>query len=243
MKTYDITTQQHISDHIQVAGDIDIVYNIRAGAQLDLQQITTTKENAKENAKDSTKINITYNLEQGATLNVNTLDIDNKLLHRTQTFNLIGTGASANATGLYITADGEKSTNNIKMNHLNPNCTSSQTYKGLVGGVSEFLGHIFIEKDAQHTQALQQNHNILLNPSARVISNPWLEIYADDVKCNHGATVGKNDPDAIYYLRQRGIPELDAKKLMLEAFIDECVMNHPSKDELLELISAKLKTL
>ena len=235
MKTYEITTQENIVDHLQVADDVQIVYNIKQGATLHLQQIATTKGDAR--------INITYNIEAGATLMANTLDIDNKNIHRTQEINLIGEGAYASVTGLYMTDEGEKSNNVIKMNHMKPNCSSSQLYKGLVGGVSEFLGHIYIANDAQRTEALQQNHNMLLSDSGRAISNPWLEIYADDVKCNHGSTVGKNDPDAIYYMRQRGISENDAKKLMLEAFIIECVEDNSKQTEILELISEKLKSL
>ncbi len=235
MKTYEITAEQHIIDHLQVAENMRVTYNIKAGATLHLQQIATTKGTAT--------IHITYNIEQGATLVANTLDIDNQNIHRTQEFNLIGESANASVTGLYLTGKNEKSNNIIKMNHLKPNCSSKQLYKGIIDGRSEFLGHIYIEKHAQNTEALQQNHNMLLSDSGRVISNPWLEIYADDVKCNHGSTVGKNDPDAIYYMRQRGISEVDAKKLMLEAFIIECVEDNTMQTEVLEMISEKLKSL
>jgi Fe-S cluster assembly protein SufD len=106
------------------------------------------------------------------------------------------------------------------VDHSQPNCESHQDYKGVFAGESKgvFNGKIFVDRLAQKTNAFQQNNNILLDDKATVNTKPQLEIFADDVKCSHGCTVGQLDNDALFYLRSRGIPEKEAKALMTYAF-------------------------
>ena len=106
------------------------------------------------------------------------------------------------------------------VHHAQPYCESHQDYQGLVAERSEgvFNGHILVAKIAQKTNAFQQNNNILLDDKATVNTKPQLEIFADDVKCSHGCTIGQLDEEALFYLRSRGIPKKEAKALMTYAF-------------------------
>lgn len=163
--------------------------------------------------------------QRSSVVRMTTLDIDNKLVVRNQDISLNQSGADCSMRGLYMTSDGQRCDNYIKVRHLRENCTSNQSYKGVMGGksVAAFTGSIFVDRDAQKTLAYQQNHNILLSDLAKVYTRPQLEIYADDVKCNHGATVGKLDPEAIYYMRQRGISIDAARRLQVVGFADDVV--------------------
>lgn len=110
-----------------------------------------------------------------------------------------------------------------RVHHAQPNCESHQNYKGIYGGQSTgvFNGKIYVEKEAQKTDAFQQNNNILLSEKATVNAKPQLEIFADDVKCSHGCTIGQLDESAMFYMQQRGIPQKEAKALLLYAFSNE----------------------
>jgi Fe-S cluster assembly protein SufD len=123
---------------------------------------------------------------------------------------------------------------------------SNQLYKGILDNtaVGAFTGRIHVWPDAQKTMAYQKNNNILLSDTASMYSKPQLEIYADDVKCSHGATVGQIDQDALFYLRSRGIPEKESRLLMLYAFAHEVVsaIKVPAlKDRIDELIDKRLR--
>ena len=101
---------------------------------------------------------------------------------------------------------------NTLVNHIEPNCESHQDYKGIFDGNSTgvFNGSVLVEKEAQKTNAYQSNNNVLLTDKATINSKPQLEIFADDVKCSHGCTIGQLDEDALFYLRSRGIPKREA---------------------------------
>lgn len=156
---------------------------------------------------------------------VTTVDLNNRELVRNQYVSFHGRGAHCSLSGLYLTSDDQRCDNFIKVCHLVPDCTSVQNYKGVMAGssVASFTGSIYVKQDAQKTAAYQQNHNILLGDKSRVYTRPQLEIYADDVKCNHGATVGRLDEQAIYYMRQRGIPRQHARRLQIEGFAADVV--------------------
>ena len=158
-------------------------------------------------------------------LKVVTVDINNQSLVRNQHVALGEQGAECSLSGIYITSNGEHVDNYIDMVHGSPDCVSNQLYKGIVGegSTAAFTGHILVAADSQRTSAYQQNHNIIMGDNTRVDTRPQLEIYADDVKCSHGATVGKLDPEALYYMRQRGISLKEAKRLQLEGFAEDAV--------------------
>ena len=109
----------------------------------------------------------------------------------------------------------------ILMHHRAGGCVSHQLFNGIAGGSSRvtFDGRIIVAPDAQQTEAYQENHNIVLSDNAHVETTPQLEIYADDVKCSHGATTGRLDEDALFYMRTRGVPEAEAKVLQMISFL------------------------
>ncbi len=111
------------------------------------------------------------------------------------------------------------------MHHRAPGCRSTQLINGIAGGEAQvtFHGTIVVAPDAQKTDACQENHNIVLTPQAIVLTEPQLEIYADDVKCSHGATVGQLSADELFYMRSRGIPEAEARTLQMLSFLSPVI--------------------
>ncbi len=142
------------------------------------------------------------------------------------TVDLAGRDAESVVNALFALGEEEQSSLSIRTNHLVADCRSASEVRGLAGGkaVGAFDGMVYVAPDAQRTDAFQQNRNMLLSDTARIDTKPQLEIYADDVKCSHGATVGQMDAEAIYYLRQRGLDEQQARRLQLTGFADDLVM-------------------
>ena len=140
---------------------------------------------------------------------------------------LVGEGAEANVSGVYVCGDDEKVKISVDMHHTVPHCNSRQLFKGIAGGSSrvDFYGKIIVAQDAQKTEAYQENHNILLTDEAKVDTKPQLEIYADDVKCSHGATIGRLNEEEQFYMRSRGITLEDAKLLQMISFISPVLEN------------------
>jgi Fe-S cluster assembly protein SufD len=134
---------------------------------------------------------------------------------------LVGEGAEVSLKGLYLCGGDERVNFRILMHHRAPGCVSRQLFNGIAGGSSHvtFEGRIIVAPDAQKTEAYQENHNIVLSDQAHAETMPQLEIYADDVKCSHGATVGRLDEEALFYMRTRGVPEKDAKVLQMLSFL------------------------
>ena len=137
------------------------------------------------------------------------------------TIDLTGAHSEVRLSGIYLCSGHDDVTFDITMHHRTGDCCSRQIFNGLAAGEAKcgFFGKIVIAPDAQRTEAFQENHNILLSDSARVNTKPRLEIYADDVKCSHGATVGKLNEDEQFYMRSRGIPEDEAKVLQMISFV------------------------
>lgn len=155
-------------------------------------------------------------------------------------------GASTDALGLYLLDKKQHVDNFTVIEHMAPNCTSNQHYKGVIDDAAKgaFTGKIHVHQDAQKTEAFQSNNNVLLSKEAKMHTKPQLEIYADDVKCSHGATVGQIDENALFYLRARGIPKEEARLMMMNAFAFEVV--NGIKEEVLkirmqDLISKRLR--
>ena len=144
---------------------------------------------------------------------------------------LAGEGAEANIFGAYVCGAQEKVRIAVDMHHDLPHCNSRQLFKGIAGGASkvDFYGKIIVAQDAQRTEAYQENHNILLSDGAKVDTKPQLEIYADDVKCSHGATIGRLNEDEQFYMRSRGITLEDAKVLQMISFIAPVLENIPDE--------------
>jgi Fe-S cluster assembly protein SufD len=136
---------------------------------------------------------------------------------------LDGEGGGCTLNGLYVARNRQHVDNRTYIDHARPHCSSWQLYKGVMDDRSHgvFNGKILVQQDAQKTSAKQSNKNLLLTKDALVDTKPQLEIFADDVKCTHGATIGKLDEEALFYARSRGIDESSARTLLTYAFASE----------------------
>jgi Fe-S cluster assembly protein SufD len=136
---------------------------------------------------------------------------------------LAGEGGECLINGLFVGVGKQHLDNYMKVEHKAPHCGSRQFYNGILDEHSRgvFHGRIIVHKDAQKTDAKQTNRNLLLSDDAQIDTKPQLEIYADDVKCTHGATIGQIDETALFYLRSRGLPESEARGMLLYAFAHE----------------------
>lgn len=136
---------------------------------------------------------------------------------------LDGENIESSLDGLYGIRGHQHIDNHTCVDHRYPHCTSSQLYKGILDGSARavFNGKIFVRREAQKTNAYQLNRNLMLSPDAEVDTKPQLEIYADDVKCTHGATIGQIDEDEIFYLQSRCIPKKQAISLLSHGFAED----------------------
>ena len=138
---------------------------------------------------------------------------------------MAGEGSECLINGLFMANGRQHMDNYMLVEHASPHCNSRQFYNGILNGQAHgvFHGRIIVHKDAQKTDAKQTNRNLLLCDDAQIDTKPQLEIYADDVKCTHGATIGQVDENALFYLRSRGLNETSAKHILLQAFANECL--------------------
>lgn len=161
---------------------------------------------------------------------------------------LNGEGARFALNGVGISTADEKIRVHVELRHNVPGCSSSQLFKNLVGGMArvDFYGRIIVAQDAQKTEAYQANHNLLLSETARVNTKPQLEIYADDVKCSHGATIGKLNEDEQFYMRSRGISLAEARFLQMISFVSpvfDLVPEETERERLKNEVEAELRTI
>ena len=157
---------------------------------------------------------------------------------------LDGNAATCTLNGLYLTDGVQHIDNQTSIEHIAPNCPSHEVYKGVLDGRSHgvFNGKVYVHPEAQKTDGKQSNNNLLLSPNARVDTKPQLEIFADDVKCTHGATVGRLDEVAMFYLNSRGIGRETARMLLTYAFaadVLETIELQPMKEELEKMVLAR----
>jgi len=189
----------------------------------------------------------TLRLQQGRSANVSShsLLLGGGLVHNNVHPVLAGEGSECLINGLFIGNGQQHLDNYMLVEHASPHCASRQFYNGILDDKAHgvFHGRIIVHKDAQKTDAKQTNRNLLLSDDARIDTKPQLEIYADDVKCTHGATIGQIEENALFYLRSRGIDEISARKLLLLAFAGECLERmtaNPARDHVERLINDHL---
>lgn len=158
------------------------------------------------------------------------------------TARLVGDNAHADLSGLYFGKEDAHIDNHILVDHISPNCTSNQLYKGVLNHSSTgvFNGKIFVKPDAQKTNAFQSSKALLLSNEASINSKPQLEIFADDVKCSHGAAIGQLDENALFYLMARGITKEEATQILTYAFAHE-VIDHVHSKPIRQFLCDKLK--
>ena len=169
----------------------------------------------------------TLRIQQGRHANVAThsLLLSGALVRNNVHPVLAGEGSECLINGLFMANGRQHMDNYMLVEHASPHCDSRQFYNGILNGQSHgvFHGRIIVHKDAQKTDAKQTNRNLLLSDDAQIDTKPQLEIYADDVKCTHGATIGQVAEEALFYLRSRGLDESSARHLLLLAFANECL--------------------
>ena len=171
-------------------------------------------------------INSTYfKQEKNSNLCTNLIILNGGIIRNDYKINLNGEGCNSEIYGVYLMDSGQHINNQVYVDHVKANCTSNQIFKGILDEQASgvFNGHVLVHRNAQHTSASQTNRNILLTDEASINTQPFLEIYADDVKCGHGATVGQLDKEAMFYLRSRGIGEKNARMLLMYAYAAEII--------------------
>jgi Fe-S cluster assembly protein SufD len=184
-------------------------------------------------------------LHRASTLTSQAITFGGRIARNDITATLAGEGAECTLNGLYV-ADGDTVVDtHTTIDHAMPHCPSHEVYKGILAGRAKavFNGKIIVRPDAQKTDAKQTNKALLLSGDASINTKPQLEIFADDVKCTHGAAIGQLDPDQLFYLRARGISEQNARNILIHAFASD-VLNGIRHDavraRLEEVLVAKL---
>jgi len=164
-------------------------------------------------------------LESNNRFNAFTINFGGNLVRNNLSVKLNGEYAEAHLNGVYVLNGKDHVDNHLEVDHAVPNCNSHQLYKGLMDDQSTgvFNGKILVRKDAQKTNAFQSNKNMLLSEQATMNTKPQLEIFADDVKCSHGATIGQMDKNALFYLKSRGLDDSTARQIMFQAFVGEVI--------------------
>ncbi|NNC85406.1 MAG: Fe-S cluster assembly protein SufD, partial [Bacteroidia bacterium] len=162
-----------------------------------------------------------------ATFDITTVCIDGELIRNDLIIRMQKQNSVSHLHGVYVLNDSQQVDNHTLVDHQVANCESNELYRGVVDetAMAVFNGKVFVQPDAQKTNAFQSNANILLSDDATVNTKPQLEIWADDVKCSHGATTGQLDEEAMFYLRSRGIGSDKAKELLLNAFTKDVIDN------------------
>ena len=184
----------------------------------------------------------------GSVFSGSSLAIEGRLVRNNVHALLAEEGCTCNLDGLYLASGASHIDNHTTIDHRAPRSTSRECYKGVVDGRSRavFSGRIVVRPGAQQTDARQTNRNIVLSDGAAVHSKPHLEIFANDVKCSHGATTGRLNPDALFYLRSRGIGEKEANQLLIRAFMLEgldCITQTGLRAELEGLLVKRIESL
>jgi len=184
--------------------------------------------------------------QRSSTFTSHTISLGGALVRNNLIGVLEGEGAECTMNGLYVATGRQHIDNHTEIDHAMPHCNSHELYKGILAGRSKgvFNGKIRVRKDAQKTDAKQTNKNLVLSDNASVDTKPQLEIFANDVRCTHGATIGQLDEEAIFYLRSRGIGEGKARDMLIDAFAGDVIDRiklEPLSKSLHEIIHRRLE--
>lgn len=227
----DVVVKEGATTRLMVATEgatTDINIDVESGANLSIVHIVSERS----------ATNLSIALSEGALCRVTQVVIsasDSRVVA-----SLVGRGARFELGGAFVLTDDDQAGVTVDVNHMTSECVSRTMVKGVASGRSHgsFSGLVYVAPDAQRTDSEQSSRNITIG-EARIETLPQLEIYADDVKCSHGATVGQMDGEAIMYMRQRGLSLADAKRLQIEGFVDDVVL-HASIDGLTEVLTELL---
>jgi len=208
-----IERHQSLTDNPVLTNSVTEIFTNKR-AIVDYYKIQNDKENA------SLIDNTFVNQKQESIAKVHTFSFGGKLIRNNLNFYQNGERIDSTMKGITIIGNKQHVDHNTLVHHIEPNCESHQDYKGIFDGssIGVFNGKVVVNKEAQKTNAFQANNNILISDKASINTKPQLEIFADDVKCSHGCTIGQLDESAMFYLRSRGIPEKEARALLMFAF-------------------------
>ncbi len=184
--------------------------------------------------------------EKNSILANNVITLNGGFTRNQVDLSLTDENCTADLNGLYLMDRNQHVDNQVFVDHAASNSRSNQLYKGILDDQASgvFYGKVLVGRNSQNTKAFQNNKNILLTDETKINTQPFLEIYADDVKCSHGATVGQLDTDALFYMRSRGICERTAKQMLMYAFAGEVVKKisiEPLRDNITKLVEKRLK--
>lgn len=184
--------------------------------------------------------------EAGSNVLLNGVTLHNGTTRNTTEITLAGRGAEVNVCGMAIADKNEQVDNHTFIDHQVPDCTSNELFKYVLddNATGAFAGKVLVREGAQRTVSQQTNRNLCATREARMYTQPQLEIYADDVKCSHGATVGQLDENALFYMQQRGISQKEARLLLMFAFVNEvvdCIRMEALKDRLHLLVEKRFR--
>ncbi len=191
-------------------------------------------------------LNHTYvTMQQGASFRSVALTLNGGHIRNHTEIRMLGEHCDVEAHGLYLNDQEQQVDNYIFVDHAYPNCNSRELFKGILDDSARgtFNGHVLVEDGAAKTEAYQSNKNILLTDKAHVTTQPFLEIYNDDVKCSHGSTVGQLDEQALFYIRSRGISERTAMTMLSYAFCDEVLQQirlEPVRNSMMDMVKKRL---
>ena len=211
---------QVIESHVSTGpGVTNAVTRVRVGPDANLTHVRVQDEHAEAVHVGETVID----LQRGAHLESASLSIGAQVARNGLSVGLNGESAVAKLSGLSILSGSQRHDTVLSIDHDSTDCRSEQDFRSVVDdrARSSFCGHVRVAHGADGTDASQSNRNLLLSRTAQVDTRPWLEILADDVKCNHGATVGQLDDEALFYLRSRGVPVARATSMLVAAFVAE----------------------
>ena len=234
-----------VQDHQSLGGGTQLTNAlievfVGEGATLDLVLLQ------RESERTFHVSNLVAHLERDARLRCHTLTIGGSLVRNDLEVELAGQGAETTLNGLAIGARGRLIDNHTLVDHAVPHTSSSELYKGVLGDGARgvFRGRVVVRKDAQKCSALQQNPNLIVSDGSEVDTRPQLEIYADDVTCSHGSSIGQLDADAVFYLRSRGLGLPEARELLTQGFVNEILGALPVESlsgALREIVLAELR--
>jgi Fe-S cluster assembly protein SufD len=233
-----IERHQSLSKNAVLTNSVTEIF-AKKRAYVDYYKIQNDKENAS--IIDSTFVS----QHTQSNCRVHTFSFGGKLVRNNLNFYQKGERCDSTLNGITILENKQHTDHNTLVHHAAPNCESHQDYKGIYADTSTgvFNGKVYVEKEAQKIDAFQQNNNVLIDDKATVNSKPQLEIFADDVRCSHGCTIGQLDEDALFYMRSRGIAKKEARALLMYAFANtvlESVKIPELKKRINKLIANKI---
>jgi Fe-S cluster assembly protein SufD len=238
MPSLDVTIEAGAKCELVVVGgaeSADLNIDVERGAELNIVHSVAERSVA----------DIAVALAEGAVCRITEVVTSSSDVHVVAS--LVERNARFELDGAFVLTDEEKGSVAVDVNHMASDCSSRTSYKGVASGKAHgsFSGLVYVAPDAQRTDSQQSSRNITIG-EAHIEALPQLEIYADDVKCSHGATVGQMDDEAVLYMRQRGLSLATAKRLQIEGFVSDVVLHSAMencREELMNMLETKLEKL